>query len=318
MATEKAKDRPSNGSNPRSFHRWRDWLIPRSVLGIVSLLLAFSIGASLSGVSLYSYYEYRLTNTESKVDNYIEGFDERFRTASDTIDAQKQNAQAEVQKELEPLRNFQAEGGTLASLSQKVGKSIWSIQTLDEKGAPSVGAAFVVETNERESVLVGSYGTIRAATHTPGPEIFAVKGNDRIKVALTNWVEDKDLAAMTLPRGNQPKLDFVSQDAQPRLGERVFVGSGLGSAGASITQGFLSDVAQGAIQHDAAVGAAFEGGPLLNSNGQVTGIASTRFAPYGFAPTGGVSFAIPIRVSCEQLLRCPAGNNSVSGINARG
>lgn len=319
MTTRQATTSSSStsSSNPGSYHRWRDWLIPRSVLGIVSLLLAFSIGASLSGVTLYSYYEYRLTNTERKVDNYIKGFDERFRTASDTIDAQKQNAQAEVQKELEPLRNFQAEGGTLASLAQKVSKSVWSIQTLDERGAPAVGSAFVVESNEREAVLVGSYNTIRAATHAPGPEIFAVKGNDRIKVQLNNWVEDKDLAVMTLPRGGQPKLDFVPQNAMPRLGERTFVASGLGAAGASITQGFISDVAQGAIQHDAAVGPSFQGGPLLNSEGQATGMASMTYAPYGFAPGNAVSFAVPIRTTCDQLLRCPGGNNSVTGPNTR-
>jgi S1-C subfamily serine protease len=302
---------------PRTYHRWRDWLIPRSVLGIVSLVLAFSIGASLSGVSLYSYYEYRLTNNEKKVDNYIKGFDDRFRTASDTIDAEKQNAQAEVQKELEPLRNFQAEGGTLASLAQKVNKSVWFIQTLDENGAPSVGSAFVVESNDKESVLVGSFTTVRAATHTPAPDIFATKGTDKVKVTLNNWVDNQDLAVMTLPRGNQPKLDFVAATSQPRLGERTFAASGLGAAGASVTQGFISDVAQNAIQHDASLGVEFQGGPLLNSEGKVTGVTSMHYAPYGFAPDGAVTFAIPIRTTCEQLLRCPADQNSVSGANQR-
>jgi S1-C subfamily serine protease len=307
----------TTGPSPRGYHRWRDWLIPRSVLGIVALLLAFAIGASLSGVTLYSYYEYRLTNTEEKVDNYISGFDERFRTASDTIDAEKQNAQASVQKELEPLRNFQAEGGTLAALAQKTSGSVWFIQTLDDTGAPAVGSAFVVESNDRESVLVGSYTTVRAATSSPGPEIFATKGNERVKVTLNNWVEDQDLAVMTMPRGNQPKIDFVAQDKQPRMGERVFAISGLGAAGASVTQGFVSDVAQNAIQHDSSIGVSFQGGPLLNSDGQATGVASRRYAPYGFANDGGVTFSVPIRNTCDKLLRCPSDRNSVSGAATR-
>jgi len=291
-------------------------LLPRSVLGITSMLLAFSIGASLSGGVLYSYYEYRLTNTEKKVDNYIAGFDQRFRTASDTIDAEKQNAQASVQKELEPLRQFQAEGGTLASLVQKVGKSIWFVQTLDDTGAPSVGSAFVVASDSGHSVLVTSYSVVKAATHAPGPDIFLVKGDDRIKAHLDNWVEESDLAVVTIDRGGLPKLDWVPQNEQPRVGERAFVGSGLGAGGASVTQGFVSDVSQNALQHDAAIGAPFQGGPMLNSNGQVTGVASMTYAPYGFAPSG-VHYAVPIRSTCDKLLRCPAGNNSATASNAR-
>lgn len=298
----------------RSF---RELILPRSVLGITSLLLAFSIGASLSGVALYSYYEYRLDENEKRIDFYIEGFDERFRTASDTIDAEKQIAQAAIQKELDPLRQFQAEGGTLASLVQKVGPSVWFVETLDENGAPSVGSAFVVESNERESVLVGSFETIRAATRSPGPDVTLRKGDDRVKARVDNWVPARDLAVMTIPRGNLPKLNFVPADQQPRIGERTFVASGLGASGTSLTQGFVSDVSQGAIQHDAAVGPSFTGGPLINSDGEVTGVASTVYAPFGFPSGDNVTFAPPIRVACEQLLRCPAGNNSVSGAQPR-
>ncbi len=300
----------------RSGHRLRQWLIPRSVLGITSILLSCAIGASLSGVTLYSYYEYRLTNTQKRVDSYINGFDERFRTASDTIDAETQNAQASIQKELDPLRQFQAEGGTLASLIQKVGNSVWFLQTQDTKGGPSVASAFVVESNERESVMVTSYTAIKASTASPGPDIFVTKGKDKFKARLDNWVEDKDLAVITVPRGDLPKLNFVPEDQLPRIGERTFVASGLGASGASITQGFVSDVSQGVVQQDAAVGPSFQGGPLLNSDGAVTGVASMNYAPFGFQ-SQNVTFAVPIRDTCAKLLRCPADQNSVSGPASR-
>jgi S1-C subfamily serine protease len=290
--------------------RWREWLIPRSVLGITSVLLSFSIGASLSGAVLYSYYEYRLTNTENKVDDYIGGFDERFKTASDTIDAEKQNAQAAVQKELEPLRQFQSEGGTSAALVEKIGKSIYFVQTQDKNGQPSVGSAFVVESNSTESTLVGSLSTVEASTRTPAPEIQVVKGDDKFKATLKNWVEDKDLAVFTIPKGNLPKLDWVGEDQKPRVGERNFVASGFGAAGASVTQGFVIDVSATAFQHSAGVGSEFRGGPVVNSDGRVTGVASLQFAPFGFAPSGSVSYAIPVAATCDKLLKCPANNNA--------
>ncbi len=200
---------------------------------------------------------------------------------------------------------------------QKVGRSVWLVNTLDERGAPSVGTAFVVEASETSSTVVTSYSTVRAATRAPGPEIFLVKGNDRIKADLVNWVEERDLAVLTVPRGNVPKLNFVPQDQQPRVGERTFAASGLGAAGASVTQGFVNDVSQGAIQQDAPIGYSFQGGPVLNSNGDVTGVASLNYAPFGFPAAGGVSFAVPIRTTCEKLLRCPSGNNAGGGANPR-
>ena len=311
--SQTAQPTSSTGQTPDM----KRYLIPKTVLGIVSVVLAFAIGISLSGVAFYSYYEYRLTQNEKRMDSYINGFDDRFKTATETIDNEKQNAQAAIQKEVEPLRQFQAEGGTLASLVQKIGGSVWFVQTQDENGAPSVASAFVVESNDRESVMVTSYAAIRASTRTPAPDINLTKGNDRIKGRLDNWVEDKDLAVLTVPRGNLPKLDWVSQDQQPRIGERVFVASGLGSAGASITQGFIVDTSAGALSHDSPVGAAFRGGPLLNSDGRVSGVASASYAPFGFTSSTGVTFASPIRTSCEKLLRCPDGNNAGGSAAAR-
>lgn len=297
-------------ARPTPHSRWREWLIPRSVLGITSVLLSFSIGASLSGAVLYSYYEYRLVETEQRVDDYIGGFDERFKTASDTIDAEKQNAQAAVQKELEPLRQFQSEGGTSAGLVEKVGRSVWFVQTQDKNGAPSVGSAFVVESSSSESTLVGSLATVESSTRSPAPEIFVTKGSDKVKATLKNWVEDKDLAVYTIPKGNLPKLEWVSDAQRPRVGERNFVASGFGAAGASVTQGFVIDVSAGAFEHSAGVGSEFRGGPIINSDGKVTGVASLSYAPFGFLPSGSLSYGVPIRTTCEKLLKCPGDTNA--------
>lgn len=302
--------RPESASIPpgKPYRRWREWLIPRSVLGITSLLLAFAIGASLSGVVLYSYYEYRLTNTDRRINNYISGFDQRFKTASESIDAQKQNAQAAVQQELEPLRQFQAEGGTTVALAQQVGKSVWFVQTTDVNGNPAVGSAFVVQSDAKQSVLVASYSTVAASTHSPSPQILVSKGNQKVTATLDNWVQNQDLAVLTIPVGNLTAIPWVAQDAQPRGGDRTFAASGFGAGGASVTQGFVVDVSQNAIQTDAAMNQEFQGGPLINSDGQVTGIASLNYSPFGFPP-GNVPYAVPIRTACSQLLTCPAGNN---------
>lgn len=297
--------------------RLRDWLLPKSVLGITSMLLALAIGASVSGAVLYSYYTYRLTNTERRVNNYIEGFDGRFHTANNTLDAVKQNAQADIQKELEPLRQFQSEGGTTSKLVKDVSASVWFVQTLDEKGAPSVGSGFVVEANGNQSLLLTSYSTIKAATKSPGPEIEVSKGDEKHKAKVEYWIEDQDIALISIPKANLPKLSWVSAEQQPKIGERTFVASGFGSAGAAVTQGFITDTPNNALQITAPVGSQFQGGPILNSDGKVTGVASLNYAPFGFVSSGSVTYGIPIRTTCDKLLNCPAGNNSGGGAQTR-
>ena len=47
---------------------WRDRIVPKTVIGMTMLILAGAIGAAFSGVVLYSYYEYRLNKTETKVE----------------------------------------------------------------------------------------------------------------------------------------------------------------------------------------------------------------------------------------------------------
>jgi S1-C subfamily serine protease len=87
----------------------------------------------------------------------------------------------------------------------------------------------------------------------------------------------------------------------------VFVISGLGATGGAISQGFIADLSATGLQHDAPVGAAFQGGPLVNSKGEVLAVASRSYSPLNFDP-GAVFFGVPIRNSCAKVLRCPDGS----------
>jgi S1-C subfamily serine protease len=285
--------------------RRRGRLLPRSVLGITVLVLAFAVGAAFSGAILYSYYEFKKDTTEKRVDSFIEGFDERFQTALATVEAEANNARAEMQAELEPLRKTRAEGQILESLVKKVEPSTFFVNTLDEAGQPSVGSAFAVASDGQQTLLLASYTTIKAATRQPGPGVRVRKGEAEFKATLWTWQEDKDLALIVLGRGNVPVLSFATQQGI-RPGERIFAVSGLGGAGGAVTQGFVADVSASGLQHDAAVGQAFQGGPLVNSDGSVLAVASRSYAPVGFV-SDHVFFAPFIQVACERVLRCGGG-----------
>ncbi|HVM03368.1 MAG TPA: hypothetical protein VM263_11920, partial [Acidimicrobiales bacterium] len=162
---------------------WRA-VAPKSVIGLAMLILAFAVGSAASGVAFYSYYEYKRDKTEERVAAFIEGFDTRFTTATETIDALRENAVAEIQKELEPLRRIQAEGGTLEALVEKVRESVFFVSTHDEQGQPAVGTAFAVASDSEQTLAVTSYTTIRAATRQPAPDLTVRQGDAEVPAEL--------------------------------------------------------------------------------------------------------------------------------------
>lgn len=288
-------------------------VLPRSAIGISIAILAFALGASLSGVVLYSYYEYRLTKNEAKVSRVTSQLPNEVKKAQDQLKAQEAEAQALITQQIAPLKSVLATGETLQNLVAKSAPSLYFVHTLDNSGQPSVGTAFAVASDSRQTLLLTSYTVVQAATRRPGPDVFVRHGGNDQKVTVFTWQENRDLALIVLPTPNLPKLDFAS--APPKPGERVFALSGLGAQGASITQGFVADVSAEGIQHDARTGTQFQGGPLLNSDGHVVGILSRTFSPLGFS-VADVYFAVPPKAACEKVLQCPNGtpaNSTGSG-----
>jgi S1-C subfamily serine protease len=300
MSTE--RPRPAQRRQPPP--DWQGRLLPRSVLGISALILSAALGAAFSGAVLYAYYEYRLDANETAIDRYVTGFDERLDTAVEIIETEQEEARSAIRSELEPLQQIAASGETLSELLEKVGPSVWFVATVAEDGSPSVGTAFVVFGDAEETFLLTSYTTVRAATRQPGPGIELRKGDERLGAQLLTWEPERDLALVSIPRGNQPRLPWSTANPVVDIGERVFSVSGLGARGGSISQGLVGDVSSVGVQHDAPVGTHFQGGPLVNSNGEVVAVASRSYAPLGFAPEA-VFFAPIIRSACEQVLRCP-------------
>lgn len=283
--------------------------VPRSVKGIVAVLLAFSIGASLSGAVLYAYYDNRKTEAERRANAFVKNFQQRFSIAEKTIRAETENAKSEIQEQIEPLKSIRADGETLEALVKQAAPSLFFVRSLDEQGAATVGTGFAVASDNEQTFVLTSYSTIRAATVRPGPAVEVRQRDEVVKATLWTWDESKDIAMIIVQRGKVPTLSFASKGSV-NTGERVFALSGLGAAGGAATQGFVADVSSPGIQHDASVGQAFQGGPLVDSDGKVVGINSRTFAPLGFQ-SDGVWWAPAIRAACDKVLRCP--NDSPTG-----
>jgi S1-C subfamily serine protease len=282
-------------------------IIPTTALGLAGALFCASIASAFTGAVLYAFYEYRLGKTEDRVDAFEAGFEDEVHDAIEQIGQERDDAVGQVQSQLDDLEKFAASGETLQGLLKATAPSVWFVETRDEAGQPSVGSAFVVFADGEQSFLLTSYNAVRANTQEPAPGITIRKGEEKLAVTLAAWDPPNDLALLSVDRPNLPALKWAPTDPPAQVGDRVFVVSGLGASGGSISQGFVADVSANGIQHDTPVGAAFQGGPLLSSAGEVLAVASRAYSPLGFPPEA-VFFGVPIRSSCTTVVRCPDGN----------
>jgi len=292
---------------------WHERLVPKTVLGISVIILAFAVGSAFSGVALYAYYQNRLDQDAKFNNDFAAQFGQQFNNAKQTLDADSTNARAAIQNELEPLKRIAASGETIANIQKVTGPSTFFVSTLDEAGAASVGSAFVVASDTKQTYLLASYATVKAATRAPGPPITVRQGSLQLKATLWTWQEEKDLALLIIDKGSVPKVTFAPPSPALKLGDRVFAVSGLGGSGVVATPGTVVDISGSGIMHDAAVGQGFQGGPLVNGDGKVLAISSRAYAPLGFQ-SDSVFFAIPGRSACEKVLKCP--NSDPAGASA--
>lgn len=298
-------DPPPNAALPGRIPLRRR-VLPRTVLGTTAMILSFSVGAGLSGVVLYSYYQYRLDQTNQRVNALVNGYQKKFDDAEADLNATAQRAESQIQNRLAPIENLEGNPAALAALIKKLAPSMFFVHTLDASGAASVGSAFVVTSNATQSLLLTSYTTIAAATHTPAPPVYVRQGSRDTQVTVRTWDATNDLALIVLPTGHLPALKAAPTFPAPQIGERVYAISGLGSAGASISEGAISDVSASGLADTAPIGSQFQGGPIVNSSGEVLAVASRTFSPLGFTPKT-VFYAPYLQAACSKVLSCPGG-----------
>jgi S1-C subfamily serine protease len=278
-------------------------LVPRTAMGLASLLFFMSIAAAASGGVLFAYYRFELDETKARVGEVEGAIAGQVESAQQLVDTRKDEALAQIDDQLSELEQFSATGATLDEIRNKAAPSVFFVSTLDVNGAPSVGTAWVVFSDGEQSFLLTSFSTIHAATTSPGPAITVTQNGNELPVTLNGWDEGRDLALLVADRPSLPALEFADAGAAA-LGDRLFAVSGLGGAGASVVQGTIADVSAEAIQHTVPIGSHFRGSPMLDGSGKVVAIASRRYTPLNFEPID-VLFAVPVRGACDQVVRCP-------------
>ncbi len=290
---------PVSVGRPKVAHR----ILPRSVIGISSMFFAAGLGAALSGSAFYAYYDHRLAENERTVAQFVERFDSQYVEAAERIDGRRVEAIDQIRTELGPLADFADDAQGVIALPEHLGASVWLVETNGADGAALRGSAFAAVGHSGGTALVTSYALVAATGVSPGPEVVLVKDGQRVTAEVRSLDPANGVAVLWVPL-EIPTLEIGNPDqVGAAIGSRVFVVGGLGSRGASATPGVLVDVSEQGLQHTAAVGTFFEGGPLVTGTGVVIGIASASYAPLGIDP-GAVGQAPSVSQLCAVALRC--------------
>lgn len=280
-------------------------ILPRTVIGITAMLLAAAIAAGASGAVLYAYYDWRLTQNEDRVGDLAEGLETRLTDANVAVENATNDAVEQVRQEGDALRELINDQNRIAELLPTISESVWYVSTLDDAGRASVGSAFVVSGGGDGSLLLTSYAAVSASTVDPAPEITLRKGDRTMVASLYAWDPARDLALLTVDQPDMEPLAWANEEERAvAAGKRGYVATGLGGAEATISPGQVLDLTANSIMHNVAISEQFRGGPLLTSDGKVLGVASMDYQPLNFESTGGVAFAVPVALSCEQVLTC--------------
>lgn len=267
------------------------------------MLMSAGIGAGFAGAGFYAYYDDRLADNEAQVAGFVETFDTQFSDAALAIESQRDAALEDVRAELLPLEAYVADANGVSTLPDTAGPSVWSIRSLDDGGSATSGSAFAVIEHEGGTGLITQLETVQASTVTPAPPIELVKGDRTLQATLWTWDEANGLA-LIVTEEVLPLLDIADAETSDLLlGRSVFAMSGFGARGATASPGLLLDRSVLGLQHTAALGPVFNGGPIVDGNGQVLGMTTSEVT----AEFGDVKVAVDASLFCQRVLRCING-----------
>lgn len=180
------------------------------------------------------------------------------------------------------------------TISAKVLRSVFTIEAGD-----ALGTAFAVHRSATGgTVLVTNYHVVAHVWSAGGHQVTLKQGRRSISGQITTVRPSEDLAAIEVI----PALPLLPLRVQvPAVGAPVLVvGSPLGLGG-TVTNGVVSAHRTNLIQISAPISPGNSGGPVVDADGRVVGIASEKIVSNN---AEGLGFAIPIREVCAALVRC--------------
>jgi S1-C subfamily serine protease len=189
------------------------------------------------------------------------------------------------------------------SIYKAVSEAVFAVEVLDEKGNVSaLGTAFLIEKQR----LVTNYHVVQGGT----PHLRV--GTLRVECVVEKLDPANDLALLSVS-ASIAAAPLALSSVEPASGSTVFAIGNPAGLEKTITQGLVSGTreieGQSLLQISAAISPGSSGGPVVNTQGEVVGVA------VGYLKNGqNLNFAVP-RVAVTNLLQeRPSGALDLEGV----
>lgn len=196
----------------------------------------------------------------------------------------------------------------IVAITEKSTQQSYFGQTYSSEGA---GSGFIVKQDDDQLLIVTNNHVVADA------DKITVQFNDgeSVDAEVKGTSESNDLAVLTVPlksvkdsTKNSIKVAALGNSDEAKVGQMVIaIGNALGY-GQSVTVGYISaknreisaqdtsgkTTTQMLMQTDAAINPGNSGGALIDTNGNVIGINSSKYFSYGNSNVEGMGYAIPM------------------------
>jgi putative serine protease PepD len=184
-----------------------------------------------------------------------------------------------------------------AKIADRVKKSVFTIET-----STGLGSGFVVTSTGGTSTLLTNFHVV-ADDVVNGRRDVKVKQRDQTFEGTVTKTSATDDLALIEVSADLPVLAI--SETQPSVGDAVMAfGSPLGLEGtvsAGIVSAFRHQDGQRYVQFTAAISPGNSGGPVVNSDGSVIGVAEMKIVGEN---ADALAFAIPTSTICENFTVC--------------
>jgi S1-C subfamily serine protease len=187
-------------------------------------------------------------------------------------------------------------------VARKVLPSVFRVRAGDATGT---AFAFGAPSTGTGTLLITNYHVVEGVVERGRRSATVERGKEKVPVQIVKMDERRDLAVLQTSKV-YPQLAVAAAAVQPGQ-PVVVVGAPLGLAD-TVTTGVVSAVRADVpgldarvIQFDAAISPGNSGGPVINADGQVVGVAQAKIVREG---AEGLALAIPIAEVCDGLVDC--------------
>ena len=213
------------------------------------------------------------------------------------VSAEQQQTVARLQAQITELQAQTSQQADWSKLAAQVEPSVFTIST-----DAGLGSGWVVRADASGSDLVTDYHVVADALASGIETVDVIQADRTLKGTIVHTDRTDDLAVVHVTEKLTPLKPAV---ARPKVGATVMVvGSPLGLGGSvsiGLVSGYRSIEGSDYVQFSAPISPGNSGGPVVDSQGRVIGVAKGKFVGDGVE---ALAFAIPVSVACAQLGVC--------------